>query len=198
MPQKIMTQLKIIAIAATIALASCSTSKGVHKLSESISEKNNAASILKDNSATTTTITGQQTTLYGDTLNGSLSFTSEQAAQIESNSIDSMESNGVKVKVAIIPFKGGFKTKIQAIAKPQKGQNNYSITKTDQKAVENSNRSSNNKVVSVTEREVEKKSYSMGVLWIIIVTAIFFFINQHKKFIWQNVIQKILRKLFQK
>lgn len=78
-----------------------------------------------------------ETTYYGDTLTGNLYFpvpdtinedeynpydTATHIIRIPyQNSIyvDSLESNGIKIKVGIIPTKGGFKAHINAVSKPK-------------------------------------------------------------------------------
>lgn len=108
-----------------VLLFSCRSSKTVQKASEVRNTVTDSSVTTTDSTRTITKSISQEHTIFGDTLTGSLSFTEEQvsgmeaAGEVAPAAVDSLESNGVKIKLSFIKNKaGGYKAKVQVIAKP--------------------------------------------------------------------------------
>ena len=136
------TILLLMAFAA--ACCSCRTSKMVSTVTASRIIKTDSSATQVDSSKSSHIITSQDQFIFGDTLTGALQFTNEQIAQMDSASIapvafeaDSIESNGVKVKISLIKNKTGLKVKLQAIAKPVQLVNTRTNFISDQKGIAN-------------------------------------------------------------
>ncbi len=97
-----------------------------------------------DTSHSSFTETTTETVDYGDILNGSiyLPYGDSSWLRIINSGIihsDSIESNGIKVKVNLTPVKGGFKANINAVAKPKSVTNTTTKTGTEDKGIATTN-----------------------------------------------------------
>jgi hypothetical protein len=166
---------------------SCRVSKELHKKAVTETVVSNVSSNLIDTSKINTVEVATVSRAFGDTLHGALVFTDEQIAAMESGepfAEDSIESDGIKVKVTMLPFKYGFKTKITAIAKAKIITDSYTRQTIVQKGVsvvhtENIEK----KNVSVT-KEKKITSFPWGLLlWFIPVAAVIYLSRKYKNFI---------------
>ena len=117
----------IAAIGLIGATTSCRSSKIVSTEKHVDHSKKDSSHVKVDTTKTQVIKIDQQQTSYGDTLTGSLQFTDEQITQMEEGheeaAVDSIESNGVKVIVAVTKTGSGIKTKVTAVAKPKQVTN---------------------------------------------------------------------------
>ncbi|PZP42590.1 MAG: hypothetical protein DI598_16790 [Pseudopedobacter saltans] len=143
--------------------------------------------------------TTTKTLYYGDTLKGSLYFDIPDSIKGKAGVVllDSLESNGIKITIGILPSPTGIKTQIKAISKPQNG-NETTINEGSQS--QGTDLKSNTKAVIINEQSNKNTSTSYGgwvkglVVFLLILSAIFFVV---KKFnLWQKLktlVQKIIK-----
>lgn len=162
----------LLIIITAITAISCSTGKIISKSAKTETLKvDSSASVIDTTKKQTITVdTNKQ--LYGDTLTGSLAFTDAQINQMEAGGVnqeDSLESAGIKVTVSLVPFKGGYKTKIKAIAKPKESVDTHTVINTEQKGISTENRQIKQTAVTETEKTVTKKGFPW--VWAIVIGA---------------------------
>lgn len=141
-----------------------------------------------------------KTVYYGDTLNGSMFFDLPDTLNGKPGAVlwDSLESNGIKIKVGILPSPTGIKAQIKAISKPQTA-NETTINEGEQH--KGKSEEALNKTVVIEDQSKKNTSTSYGgwvkglVVILLILAAIFFIA---KKFnLWQKL-RSLVLKIFKK
>jgi len=174
-------------LAILLLSTSCRTSKELHKKAVAETVVSTVTSNSIDTSKVNTIEVGTVSTEFGDTMHGVLMFTDEQIASMETGGIfstDSMESDGIKVKLTMLPFKNGFKTKITAIAKPKIITDSYTRQTIEQKGVAVAHTENiEKKNVSVT-KDLKTTSFPWGLLlWFIPIAGVIYLSKKYKNFI---------------
>ena len=85
--------------------------------------------------------------------------------KIDTVLVDSINSNGIKIGYALSPFLGGFKLKIQAIAKPKSTAKTTEIKSTEQKGIAASGEVKFNTETKTKGKATESKGFPWG--WLI-------------------------------
>lgn len=140
---------KVFGILTLIAFASCSRHVIKHKSQESFSTENKH--VFVDTSMKSLSSFQDKTTRYGDTLKSSLFFPLPEGSTGYSDYVypinydtassiysDSIESNGIKIKVGIVPQHGGIKLHVNAVAKPVETHEITATNTTEKKGVSDS------------------------------------------------------------
>ncbi len=81
-----------------------------------------------------------------------------------------LESNGIRVRIALMSFKGGMKAKVQAIAKPFKSESSHTKIVTEDKGVSERTTVNENKNIKEVRKDVTIAGFPYKTL--IIVAAI--------------------------
>lgn len=182
-------------IATALALGTSCTRKVSKSIEKSkITEEQHTQTV--DTSSTNWKTSSTQTTYYGDTLKGSLFF--EKSDTLDTKPVktvwDSLESNGLKIKVGILPTNSGIKLQLNATAKPIATSNN-----TINEGNTNSGKTENNHVkAEATTEKTEKKvttSYAgliKGLVVFLVLIFGIFFLNK-KINLWQRLKNKLIQ-----
>jgi hypothetical protein len=121
-----LARLLVLLVALVVALCfafSCTSHKHTDKSKTEVKE--NIKQEVNTSDKITEEITEEKTTSYGDTLNGSLTYDS-------SNKVDSIESDGIKVKGTLVKTANGEKIILTAISKPVLKTDKVTIKKQEQ------------------------------------------------------------------
>lgn len=151
---------KILALTMVLAAVSCSRKVVVASSHTTLSQDSTVKAI--DTSKISAIEQTQQVVDYGDTLNGSLFIPNDTTLVF----VDSIESKGVKVSLVVVPTKGGFKARLNAVAKPKSVTNTNTKSTTEAKG--KSSEATNNKDLEKNDKnkQVEKKDEFM--MWVVL------------------------------
>ena len=188
--------LLLIAVSACL-FTGCARKVALNKTSETDTRQLTAKTV--DTSKSTYSITQTQQAYYGGIVNGTLFFadpTNNTTTNTPTNAVtpaqnvggglpktDSIEANGIKIKVALLPVLGGFKARITAIETPVSVTNTTTQTGTMQKGVTQTNAETDKKTVVTKAKTTETKGLPWG--WLIaaagMVVIIIFVIKKYAK-----------------
>jgi len=138
----------LILLSLALCIAICSCNRSVNKHQSFTDVKKEQLTVKNDSNHLVTEQVNETTQHYGDTLKASLSFDNTSMT-------DSVESSGISIKGTLIKTEGGYKLKINAIAKPVDVVNRNTL-KTDDKQLIHESIVIDNDSTGVTE-DVKKK-----------------------------------------
>lgn len=170
-----------------VALMSCS--RQVHKASSETAKDVNHSTSSVDTSSSLYVKEQTETVKYGDRLNGSFFIPLESVKAPDSDTskgelvaIDSIVSDGIKLKFSVSNVKGGLKANVEAIAKP------VSLTNTVKESIKLESGISASSISTTTEKskssskQIESEGFPWKLTVILIVLVIISIILINKKF----------------
>ena len=186
----------LLTILIALVFGSCSMQKELHKNTVKQSEQSATTIDSTDTTKSSSVTEINRTTAYGDTLSGSMYFGDEVVG--ESGNVvgdntnnggysDSIESNGVKVVVALEKTRTGYKAKVKAIAKPVSTVDHFKQTTTDNKGVAVKTVATVEKKSEASSKDVKKKTSWLGFGLIglgILVLLGWYIIKKYKILLW--------------
>lgn len=126
--------------------------------------------------------TRQVTHYGGDSLTGTLFFSDvDDAKKVDSAGVrlsdvaekfDSIETNGLKIKVGLMPVKGGFKASVNAVSKPKEVVNTTTTTETKQAGITKASQGSSESTHLDEHKETKTNHWATVIVIILVVIAV--------------------------
>lgn len=141
-----------------LLLSAASCSRKVTSVIQHTTLHQDSSNTAIDTTHSTFTEINEETTSYGDTLNGDVVLIPDGEISKEGySSTGTLESNGIKVKVNLTPVKGGFKANVNAIAKPKSVTNTTTKTGTEEKGKVNTSSNKKDLDQDIKNKVIDKK-----------------------------------------
>lgn len=170
-----------------VALMSCS--RQVHKASSETMKQVNQSTSSVDTSSSWYVKEQSSTTKYGDRLSGSFFIPSEYVKAPDSDTskgelvaIDSIVSDGIKLRFSVSNVKGGLKANVEAIAKPVSTTNTIKESLKVENGISASSFSATTEKTKESNKQVESEGFPWKLTIILIVLVIISIILINKKF----------------
>jgi len=151
--------MKSLVIISIIVLAGCS--RQLHTSKSSASTSRQYSTKLTDTSHLVSVHTDEQTAYYGDTIAGTMYFDGGTADGTAAPKIDSIETGGIKVKVELQAVAGGFKARVNAVAKPVTVQDKKTDSSDIKKGIAQQDKEMDKAVIKTSKRDVKQS----GIQW---------------------------------
>lgn len=175
-----MHKLLFIALAVSL-LVGCT--KTLHKAKTLTTTHKDSSYHVADTSKMVVTATTKEVTHYGgDSLTGSVYLPIAIADFV--GITDSVESNGLKVKVHLTPFKGGFKARINAVSKPVETEKTTAATALTHWGVSNAGHIATTQSVLQQNKHIQPTGLPWG--WIVaiailaLLAMIIYYLEKHR------------------
>lgn len=183
--------IKTLYILFVLALMSCS--RQVHKASSETMKDVNQQSNSVDTSTSFYVKEQSQTVKYGDRLHGSFFIPIESVKAPDSDSskgelvaIDSIVSDGIKLRFSVSNVKGGLKANVEAIAKPVSLTNSVKESVKVENGISASSFSGTTEKSKSSNKQVENEGFPWKLIIFLITFIIISIILINKKFENEN------------
>lgn len=168
--QKLKMKIKINILLASLLLLAVSCSRKVALQKSHTKHQQDSSHVAIDTGYIITTESNTQIIDLGDTLTGGIYLPIFKRVETANKVFaDSLESDGIKIKLSLKPVENGFKAHIKAIAKPKKIINTSTKTTTEKKGISQQTTTSKATEQTIKTKQGDKTDAVSKYGWLLIL-----------------------------